>query len=102
MRTKIVAAAAAATILAGAAHAQSMEKIDPETGNYVPVPNVLGETDDHVATGDGAQRMKNRLSARTTNRMGGSPPRTVIGGPPSADNAQAGSSPFAQPDWWPK
>ena len=64
MKTSILITAFAAFLAAGAAEAQSFERVDPETGNYKPVPDTF-EADMPKADGSNPNRLNNRISPRS-------------------------------------
>jgi hypothetical protein len=114
-------------LLATSTFAQSMEKVDPLTGNYVPVRDGFS-ADDPTADQTNPNRLNNRVGQRVQSsgvRQSTAKPTLPPPAGPTAPTVGTGSqaaappismsnmaiygqpddtsvNPFAKPDWWPK
>jgi hypothetical protein len=101
MKTPILLSAFAAFLVAGAAGAQSYERVDPETGNYKPVPDTF-EADSPKADGANPNRLNNRISPRsdvgtsgasTVKPQGSSRPADRVAGAVTSDGGSVAFAP---------
>lgn len=84
MKTPILISAFAAFLFAGAAGAQAYERVDPQTGNYKPVPDPF-EADMPKADGSNPNRLNNRISPRSDTGANGASTARPQGSPRPAD-----------------
>jgi hypothetical protein len=90
MKTPILVMTLATFCAAGAAKAQSSERVDPQTGNYKPVPDSF-EADMPNSDGPNPNRLNNRISPRSTTGANGRSSSQVQSSTKQADRV-AGSN----------